>query len=294
MARKNEDASPGTTDPGSGATGINNLGQIAGWYYSNSTTQGGFLDNGGTFTTFPPPAGFPCCGITGMNDSGLMVGRANNGSTEYGFVMNGGTTTSLSVPGYRFNGANGINNAGQVVGEESNLIGQNDAVGFLYSGGIYTTFGVPGSTKTEGIGINDNAQMVGFYCTTFSCNAGTVHGFFDNSGTFTSIDVPGASQTIATGINNLGQIVGYSYDSLGLVHGYVDNGGILTTIDVPGASATAIDGINDAGQIVGHYYVGTNGVAIAFVASPVPTPAAFWLFGSGFLGLLGAAKRRKQ
>jgi probable HAF family extracellular repeat protein len=54
------------------------------------------------------------------------------------------------------------------------------------------------------------------------------------------------------------------------------------------------DDINDSGQIIGtgwHY-----GQQHAFLLTPaaVPVPAAIWLFGSGLLGLLGIALRRKE
>lgn len=45
----------------------------------------------------------------------------------------------------------------------------------------------------------------------------------------------------------------------------------------------------------GHYFFGFDGTASAYTnsyASPVPVPAAVWLFGSGLVGLVGVARRK--
>jgi len=39
--------------------------------------------------------------------------------------------------------------------------------------------------------------------------------------------------------------------------------------------------------------IGTPGMAGSFIPSPVPLPAAAWLFGSGLMGLIGIGRRRK-
>jgi len=89
-----------------------------------------------------------------------------------------------------------------------------------------------------------------------------------------------------------------------------DNGsGLLTII-----SGTVIDGIGPAGFV----YSGTNpnlftsdatetfigtednynsqifGTWNTFTLTPVPVPAAVWLFGSGLLGLVGVARRKRN
>lgn len=69
------------------------------------------------------------------------------------------TYTPISVPGSDFTSANGLNNAGQMVGSYSNSTGTH---GFLYSDGAYTT-GCPGGTATTLLGINNGGQVVGTY-----------------------------------------------------------------------------------------------------------------------------------
>jgi len=51
--------------------------------------------------------------------------------------------------------------------------------------------------------------------------------------------------------------------------------------------------LTDADLIYGSGDIGTPGMAGSFVPSPVPVPAAVWLFGSGLVGLAGIGRRRK-
>lgn len=54
-------------------------------------------------------------------------------------------------------------------------------------------------------------------------------------------------------------------------------------------------GLTAAGLTYGLGDIGTPGAAGSFTpASPVPVPAAAWLFGSGLLGLLGISRKRKS
>lgn len=48
---------------------------------------------------------------------------------------------------------------------------------------------------------------------------------------------------------------------------------------------------DDTDSLVGQWRASVNLVPLA---TPVPVPAAMWLFGSGLLGLLGIARRRKR
>jgi probable HAF family extracellular repeat protein len=152
-----------------------------------------------------------------------------------GFLYSGGSFTDLNGP------ALGINNAGQIVGG-------NSSGAYLYSGGAYTTIS-PGFTAS---GINDRGQIVGY-------GGPTGIGFLYSGGSFATLApaVPGATETVPFGINDRGQIVGFYDGPRGSQgsdrHGFLYSNGIYTTIDVPGAIVTEANGINNAGQIVGQY-----------------------------------------
>jgi len=73
--------------------------------------------------------------------------------------------------------------------------------------------------------------------------------------------------------------------------------GIAGNIDVTGATHPVFDGVSVLYQNSGSSITGTgvqaslNGQGLYAVV--VPVPAAVWLFGSGFLGLFAASRRKK-
>ena len=183
---------------GTVANGINNSGQVVGYYY-NSTASNvqGFLDIGGIFTTISVPGAISTT-ATGINNSGQIVGNAGSS----GFLDSGGVFTTISAPGAIFTTVTGINDSGQIVGNAGSS-------GFLDSGGVFTTISVPGAFETTVRGINNDGQIVGYYYTTSAPFVPV--GFLFSAGNFTSFVYPGsgADGTHATGINDNGVIVGY-------------------------------------------------------------------------------------
>src|SRR5436190_8143430 len=114
--------------------------------------------------------------------------------------------------------ANGINDAGQIVGQFRDA--SNFAHGFLLSGGVFTALDDPSAARAGGTfanGINGSGQVVGsFQGTDFR-----VHGFLLSGGIFSTIDGPSAPViTDAAGINNQGQIVG-TYNDGSREHGFL-------------------------------------------------------------------------
>ena len=78
--------------------------------------------------------------------------------------------TGIAVPGAIVTEANGINNAGQIVGQYA---ANGTGYGFLYDNGVYTTLAIP-ADYVFAEDINDSGQIVGFY-DNFSNN--TEYGF---------------------------------------------------------------------------------------------------------------------
>src|SRR4051812_22114430 len=112
--------------------------------------------------------------------------------------------TKIDVPGAFTTTASDINDAGQIVGEFSDSMGDH---GFLTNntGGSFTQIDVPGAIFTEAFGINHRGPDLIVVVVSISA---TAHGFPTNNAgcSFTQIDVPGAFSTLASGINDAGQI----------------------------------------------------------------------------------------
>lgn len=228
--------------------GINDSGQIVGWY-DNGYKLIGLLYSTGAFSTFSYPNGSNVLGTTiakGINDAGQISGTIGPFGVE-GYVYQNGMFTLIRAPGAGYAGSylSGINNNGQVVGDFSNFANQYFL--FIYSNGSFTTIPAPGPS---GIGfsnaLNDADQIVG---------GPDIQGrsFEYTDGLFATITFPGAARTTATGINDSGEIVGSFIDSQGAAHGFVDINGVFTVLDFPGAVDTQLTGVNNLGEIVGTY-----------------------------------------
>ena len=118
-----DDPAATTGAGGTFAQGINDPGQVVGYFY-DSTGIHGFSKTGSSFTTLNYPDAPLTTFAEGINNKGDVVGRYNPDV------------------------------AGTVV---------NKAGGFLYSGGVYTAINDPSATDTLVQGINNKDQIVGFY-----------------------------------------------------------------------------------------------------------------------------------
>ena len=107
-----------------------------------------------------------------------------------GFLYTGGTFSSIKFPGADLTFADGINDAGQIVGNYTTAAPGFGS--FLYNAGTFSTISFPGAgpNSTLAHGINDAGQIVGSFF-----QGGDVHGFVDKAGTFSTIIVPGAGDT---------------------------------------------------------------------------------------------------
>jgi len=252
------------------ATGVNNTGQVSGYYVDAAGNPHGFLwQNGGLQTVDYP--GAPLTSPGHVNDVGLIIGNYGTFTSQHAATYHTRLaiwTTLPDVAGLPVNIGHGINNSGVGAGGACN--GNNDVplncVGWTWDGGAYSFFTDPEADQTQGgthaDGINNIGQVVGHFQ-----DAGSIyHGFLKNGDSFTTIDVPAALSTYALDINDRGEIAGFYFDTTGTPHGFVrGRDGQFTTFDVPGAVLTILYGNDDRGDLSG-LYVDQAGNPHGFVA----------------------------
>src|SRR6476620_1337121 len=271
---------------GTYAFGINDLGQIVGYYTDLSNYVHSFLYSGGIYTTIDDPSATNGTYADSINASGQITGGYRDDSGGHGFLYSGGTYTTIDYPSAtNVTVPESINDLVQIVGYYDDASGRH---GFLYSSGTYTTIDDPSGTNgTVVTSINDLGQITGYYQ-----DASGAHGFLYSSGTYTTIDYPSAANlTVVTSINDLGQITGYYQDASG-IHGFLadpippvnDHAPVMTTagIQTVAENTTAVTTVTatdpDAGQALsysiiggadaGKFTIGSNTGALSFITAP--------------------------
>ena len=260
---------PGATN--TYAAGINNGGDILGYYQVPGVASRGFLLSAGKFTQVDYPDA-KSTNPKGINALGDIVGTyTDTGGTMHGFLLSKGKSTSLDYPGADVQ-PYAINSAGDIVGMIQ--FPAKPMQGFLLKGGAWTMndylLDVPSTTMNCYLGINDAGVMVGHWTT----RAAGSHGVVYTKGTAAQFDYGAGDDTEAYGINAAGDIVGYYQDVNQANHGFVRRNGRFSPIDYPEYPHTMAYGINDSGQVVGHFQdakkVFHGFVAQLTPAGPVP------------------------
>ncbi|MGI4790272.1 MAG: hypothetical protein ACRYFS_15650 [Janthinobacterium lividum] len=291
----------GGTLSGTEAWGINDAGEIVGFYDDSAGTHGFTETPGGGFSTLPDPGALGGTGALGINNAGQIVGGYGDGTSSYGFVYTPGVgfqkisdPSVVSADGGYTTGY-GINNSGQVVGiyqanstaKIQSFLDTPSTNGTSFFAGLSD----PNATgDTIAKGINDSGQVVGHYSV-----GGFSYGFLlAPGGGFTDIIDPASPKhTTASSINDLGQVAGYYLSNTGS-HGFVETPGVggapptFAALDDPAAvSGFTVQSINNDGQVVG-YYRDANSVYHGFLATPAAVPEASSVVSFGFLLLMGA------
>src|SRR5689334_12618058 len=104
------------------------------------------------------------------------------------------TYTVFNVPGSTATQVRGINNAGSLAGQFTDLAGVTH--GYTNVGNTLTVIDAPGAVLTQVTGINNAGSVVGVYVD----QSGLSHGFLDTGGAITTLDVPGSTITQAYGL----------------------------------------------------------------------------------------------
>jgi probable HAF family extracellular repeat protein len=224
---------------------------------------------------------------TGLNSSGQVVGYASYFSQDsqgewiektqaWVTGANGIGLSTLPTLGGAWNRANGINDAGWVVGSSLTATGSEHAFVSAPGGAPARDLGTLGGNSSSAAGINASGQVVGTSMTA----AGVQRGFISDAQAGNLHDLgslyAGASATSsATAINASGQVTGTSiaaYPLDGTERAFVTgpNGTAMRPVIVPTANGDVPNwgaGINASGQTVGvtsaFYYYQTGYIAEA-------------------------------
>ncbi len=184
----------------------------------------------------------------------------------------------IDYPGSIRTFANGINDAGDIVGMYYSP--DQKRHGFLLRGlrgGQFTMIEFPGATDTWAWDINRAGDIVGSYLDP----GGKQHAYLLSGGRFTTIDFPGADMTTPGGINAKGEMVGMYWNLSGdtKMRGFLFSGGRFTSFEYPAPNLmSCFFSINDEGDMVGHWQ-DTTGVAHGWLmrqgkSSSVDVPGA--------------------
>jgi hypothetical protein len=282
------------------ATGINDGGVIAGYFYIDQEAQSFVRSPDGRFTTFTP------AGASAINNKGWVAGDLGLGR---GFIRkpNGHIIKFGDDKAYHGFAVTAINRYGTVCGSFED--DQDLQHGFVRTAdGTFIVFDPSGAVRTFVTDINGSGVVVGSFYTgstsygfvraadgtitvldelspivPYSINAdgmivgqygnyGNARGFIRNAaGKYKTFEISGTDVDDLTwmGINDKGVIAGsYDHDTGETSSGFVRaRDGTITTFDVPNAYYTYVTGMNRDGTLVGFIY-GSDGIYHAYVRTP--------------------------
>jgi len=225
--------------------GLNTAGEVVGVYTDADNFGHGFLFSGGTYTTIDYPK-TQATFLSGINDSGAIVGYAYDPS--YGFVYDrqNGTFTNLLKGGW-FTFPYGINDAGTITGYTTEF----DHGFELSASGQEEQVVPPGSVDTHPMGVSALGEVVGFYYDGLFA----LYNFSFRGNEYRQLQIPDAPLAVVFGINPAGAAVVGSYSpAQGVTAGFVYRNSTLTTLQFPGSSNTSAASINAEGQVAGTFY----------------------------------------
>jgi uncharacterized membrane protein len=254
---------------------INSAGQIAGNYTDAHRGHGFLREANGTFTAIDMPSPTRGTQVTGMNDSGEVIGYDYPGFSVAPFVRRPDGTIGqpcvswsskasaamsplLAPLPFDGNIPQAINNLGQIVGvgggiSYSSYLSQPD-------GTCVTIRLSPWATYARAI--NVFGAITGNY---EDLNSSFWRGFLrEANGQITTFDAPGSISTFPTAIDQKGHVAG-NYSAADGVHGFLRKpNGQIETFDPFGSVETIVVAMNQKGQITG-YYATTDGVYHGFL-----------------------------
>jgi probable HAF family extracellular repeat protein len=217
----------------------------------------------------------------GLNSAGAVVGLAdtdipdpfapncaNSGCVvQQGFIWRDGVRTRLLgfFPNFE-SGAQGINEAGVVVGESQNGLidpasGAPTTHAVLWNKTGFLDLGTLGGNSSSALGVNNRRQIVGTAQTTIpdpTSGSTESHAFLWENGVMHDLGTLGGPFALAADINERGEVGGVSVTAADPItgqqefHGFVWKDGRMISLTLGGTFGEGTT-LNNLGQAVGHY-----------------------------------------
>ena len=311
-------------DSSSEASGINNLGEVSGYSWTNANIYQATVWRQGTLIPLKYFGG-NFSQAFGINNAGQVVGTSNN-ATNLFYPVVWDDSTSVRVLSTSTGVAYGINNAGQATGlmevrgigahaalwssaaemdlgnglglainDVGRVVGASMYQAIEYDGAYTTNLPGLGGLGTKARAINHSGLVAGYSWRIGNESTGAVSW---ESGVLTELSGLGGRSSEARGINNAGSIVGWSNRPDDYQRAVIWNGKTVTDLNTfldadtinAGWTLALATGINDSGSIVGDAVNSNNpgqmrGFLLSAVSAPVPEPSTYALLLVGLLML---------
>ncbi len=239
--------------------GLNDLGHVVGYYYTDTWQKRAFLYENGTLSDLGHLGGGMAHAYD-INNAGDIVGESATaaGDTHAFKWIAGEGMTDLGTLGGPVSVAYALNELGDVVGY-AQLDGSY--FGFIYRNGVMEGIGLD-YYQSGAFDINDNGKVVG---TLVDPTTYVSTGFRFQDGNLTDLGSPLLADSQAWVINNDGMIAGYSWEGTAERSFILAGDYVLDLGQLAGLPRTYVYGINNAGQIVGGAASSDGLTARAFV-----------------------------
>ena len=251
------------------AQGINDQGEIVGFYTDGGGRTHGFVQSGGHFRSVDYPNADATQAL-GIGPAGDIVGTYQRAGEPgpiagaipiHGFLMTRrGGFFKVDYPGHQNTIAQRILPDGTILG----CFHDDDRMMSMFAMAVSRRGfeQIPEPMSMHNGATPDGQMIVGLYTDMVD---GRGKAYIIRRGAFSALEVPGATQTAAWDVSPSGLVVGVYRDAAGAFHGFQYDGQAFGRVDVPGATATRVFGVNVHGDMVGAF-VDASGRTHGFLA----------------------------